>query len=200
MKRRIKLLSSIFSLTLAFAFMATGIYASATRTATVSGTLSFTASSLDATITVKYKDASATTHPTTAAVGDYTLSPTTGSNATNGVITFTTGGSFTTASITIPAFAFTDTKLYAGFYVSVSAPASTVGVKVAGLSVTTTSFDSHFTLDQSKTVGTLGTDGLLSAGGTYTKFFNFTLKDAKNLASTTADLTYSLTVNLERAS
>lgn len=65
MKRRIKFITSVASLTLAMVLMMAGVWAAASRQVAINGTLSFTGSNVEATITVYQSNSATFTLPST---------------------------------------------------------------------------------------------------------------------------------------
>lgn len=129
MKKKIKLFTTIASLCLAVALMAFGVYAATSVTMTISGTLSFTATEISGTWawTAAKDDASTAT---------YTLSETSGTEATElditvtkvGTIKFTITGTFTNTSNKVADLVVADNNSGEGFTVTPGA-ASTATAK-----------------------------------------------------------------------
>ena len=105
MKRKFKLLTSVASLCLAVALMAFGVYAAATPKVTITGTVTFQAENVFATVTVyKYVGTSETVADWGSPVKTITF------NNTNN----------TDDSVNLGALALNDTNLYAGYKIVVS--------------------------------------------------------------------------------
>lgn len=178
MKRKTKLISSIFSLALAFAFMSFGVYAAA-KTATISGSLSFTGTAHSTSIAVSSIAAKDTAVKTSDNFG----------SATTKTVSETDGQTW---SIN---FDFNDTNLYAGIKVVLTA-AHVSGVTIS-YNIPTAS---NFTIDTYKntTKITSATNFDLANSASETFYYLFELKNPKTIANFTTASAYTITFNIDR--
>lgn len=194
MKRKLRLVSSIFSLALAFTFMAIGVFAAAQKTVAVSGRVGFQAERLDATVVVKSTAGAIATAPGTTEA-NYATNPATG--MTTGTVTFSSTTDVGNQTAGFGDITMSESKIYYGIMIKITVPAGAVGVKVTAPDMTNPS-GTHFTLNKTIT-GDITTSGsTLAAGETASIFYVFQLKDAKGLAD--LDFTpFDVTITLERA-
>ena len=192
MKRKVKLISSIFSLALAFAFMSYGVYAAAARQAAVTGSLSFSSTSVNATIVVS----SAT------GAGAYTQNGAT--------ITFAPGSQGGTAAEdrSFGTIAFNDTTTTFKYKVVITVTASTRPVNVVYAESVTT-MPAGVARTAQKGVGasptmsnlssqTADTNNNLAVGGILTYEFTYTLSSPQSAANFGATSIINSTFTLSR--
>lgn len=150
MKRKLKLISSIFSLTLAFTMMTFGVIAAVQRTVTVGGTLTFTSNSMAVSVAVWTSPASASAPATTGTTGYAAVSGKTAAFARG-----EGGEANVTKDITGIDFAYNETNIHSGILVRISnTDNSTINItKPAAVS----SGNVHYTVTGPSTVAASGT-------------------------------------------
>lgn len=196
MKRRIKFVTSVASLTLAMVLMMAGVWAAATRQVAISGTLSFTGSNVEATVTV-YQSTSAT----------FTLPAT--NIAIVGTATTFTGATQTGADVALtPALSDTVTKYTFVVKIEGKFPAGSASNIAVDVTVPTAPAQAWLTLTHSgaATAPTAAATGTTAADvasingitGVYYYTFTYTANPATAPASASG-IAFTASVSLTRA-